>query len=387
MVRAKRQRLGENRGRYRREALIHVPRDGHDTHVPKTVSRNPRKEPMSTGDDTMAQPRFQHGDRVRVKPGVRDYNYPDLPIGGWAGEIVEIDLDNEGRDFRVDWSIATLENMHRIYIERCERDDLDESTMWLAVDQLETDDGTPATVEPPLLPEWARHAGDEQLAVIFGLGKDDPIPDTDIVWLAKYHEFLVAHLTLPFEALWEDDPLMVVRVFELLPPTEATVEADDGLNCMIEGGEVVESVPLALLYVSNEHPNFQLLTDYRHWIAGGEDDWDDDDGEWGDEIYQDDEYGPNDDVGQMFRATMEGLRSHRDILGELPNQEELRRVQALAGELVLSDVDPELDAEPEADAYEGPQPLRKSGPAVGRNDPCPCGSGKKYKKCCLKQRE
>ena len=24
----------------------------------------------------------------------------------------------------------------------------------------------------------------------------------------------------------------------------------------------------------------------------------------------------------------------------------------------------------------------KSGPKVGRNDPCPCGSGKKYKKCC-----
>jgi uncharacterized protein YecA (UPF0149 family) len=21
---------------------------------------------------------------------------------------------------------------------------------------------------------------------------------------------------------------------------------------------------------------------------------------------------------------------------------------------------------------------------VGRNDPCPCGSGKKYKKCCMK---
>ena len=24
----------------------------------------------------------------------------------------------------------------------------------------------------------------------------------------------------------------------------------------------------------------------------------------------------------------------------------------------------------------------KSGPDVGRNDPCPCGSGKKFKKCC-----
>jgi tetratricopeptide (TPR) repeat protein len=28
-----------------------------------------------------------------------------------------------------------------------------------------------------------------------------------------------------------------------------------------------------------------------------------------------------------------------------------------------------------------PQPLRHAG-KVGRNDPCPCGSGKKYKKCC-----
>ena len=25
------------------------------------------------------------------------------------------------------------------------------------------------------------------------------------------------------------------------------------------------------------------------------------------------------------------------------------------------------------------------GDAVGRNDPCPCGSGKKYKKCCLEK--
>lgn len=23
-----------------------------------------------------------------------------------------------------------------------------------------------------------------------------------------------------------------------------------------------------------------------------------------------------------------------------------------------------------------------AGPATGRNDPCPCGSGRKYKKCC-----
>jgi preprotein translocase subunit SecA len=27
------------------------------------------------------------------------------------------------------------------------------------------------------------------------------------------------------------------------------------------------------------------------------------------------------------------------------------------------------------------KPIR-TGPKVGRNDPCPCGSGKKYKHCC-----
>jgi len=29
-----------------------------------------------------------------------------------------------------------------------------------------------------------------------------------------------------------------------------------------------------------------------------------------------------------------------------------------------------------------PKPTRRTQPKVGRNDPCPCGSGKKFKKCC-----
>jgi preprotein translocase subunit SecA len=32
-----------------------------------------------------------------------------------------------------------------------------------------------------------------------------------------------------------------------------------------------------------------------------------------------------------------------------------------------------------------PQPIVNQGPKVGRNDPCPCGSGKKYKNCCGKE--
>jgi preprotein translocase subunit SecA len=33
--------------------------------------------------------------------------------------------------------------------------------------------------------------------------------------------------------------------------------------------------------------------------------------------------------------------------------------------------------------YVAPEPFVRE-PKIGRNDPCPCGSGKKYKKCCGK---
>ena len=37
------------------------------------------------------------------------------------------------------------------------------------------------------------------------------------------------------------------------------------------------------------------------------------------------------------------------------------------------------------DPFDGTgETFRREGEKVGRNDPCPCGSGKKYKKCCLK---
>jgi len=36
-----------------------------------------------------------------------------------------------------------------------------------------------------------------------------------------------------------------------------------------------------------------------------------------------------------------------------------------------------------AQVYGFPKPALRKPEKVGRNDPCPCGSGKKYKKCCL----
>jgi SEC-C motif-containing protein len=32
---------------------------------------------------------------------------------------------------------------------------------------------------------------------------------------------------------------------------------------------------------------------------------------------------------------------------------------------------------------QGPPPIKSTQAKVGRNEPCPCGSGKKYKQCCL----
>lgn len=32
-----------------------------------------------------------------------------------------------------------------------------------------------------------------------------------------------------------------------------------------------------------------------------------------------------------------------------------------------------------------PKPIKRETPKVGRNEPCPCGSGKKFKKCCGKK--
>ena len=48
-------------------------------------------------------------------------------------------------------------------------------------------------------------------------------------------------------------------------------------------------------------------------------------------------------------------------------------------------------AQQQKEAIEGtqtdhkPQPIRNRQQRVGRNDPCPCGSGKKYKNCCMRK--
>ena len=99
-----------------------------------------------------------------------------------------------------------------------------------------------------------------------------------------------------------------------------------------------------------------------------------------------------------MRAQVDAWEPHVDTINEL--------VVPIAVLARLGDDDPELQellddqekiaeltdaiAESAAAIYEysrsavdgPPQPYRRQAAKVGRNDPCPCGSGKKYKKCC-----
>ena len=77
-------------------------------------------------------------------------------------------------------------------------------------------------------------------------------------------------------------------------------------------------------------------------------------------------------VEQMFRVMIELPSAER--LAELRAGEEARRA---AQQRRLH----EQHGGSPADAPVTPQTVVREGPKVGRNDPCPCGSGKKFKKC------
>lgn len=73
-----------------------------------------------------------------------------------------------------------------------------------------------------------------------------------------------------------------------------------------------------------------------------------------------------------------GLKTQREHSPK-PN-----RLTKLGEQLRSYAVGRELEAELEGDALYLPSVPFVAPPKVGRNDPCPCGSGKKFKKCCGK---
>ena len=81
---------------------------------------------------------------------------------------------------------------------------------------------------------------------------------------------------------------------------------------------------------------------------------------------------------QMFEAMIAAIREEtvrRLFLAQLRPQQEVRREK----------VAKEIGTNSAADKAVKQQPVRNKDKKVGPNDPCPCGSGKKYKKCCMQK--
>lgn len=104
---------------------------------------------MSKPDKSAAGRDYAVGDRVRVRRGVTDPDFPDLPIGGWAGTVAEVDARSSPPTYLVRWSRETLLAVHPVHRKRAERDGFEIGEMWLGADDLEPDDGSPVSVEPP----------------------------------------------------------------------------------------------------------------------------------------------------------------------------------------------------------------------------------------------
>ena len=56
--------------------------------------------------------------------------------------------------------------------------------------------------------------------------------------------------------------------------------------------------------------------------------------------------------------------------------------KAFVDEQLRDVLDRETLERPEPTDHAPPIPIVETAPKIGRNAPCPCGSGRKYKKCC-----
>jgi hypothetical protein len=218
--------------------------------------------------------RFQIGARVRVKHGVRDPDFPDIPLGGWTGTVKEVEHAKGEVTYFIAWDRATLQGMHPIFRKRCDRDGLDFESMSLGEEDLEPDDGTSVPIEQPTeikTPPLSEKDRDDRVRMAFGLTHDDPIPLVSPETLLTYYRYLSVHLKFPFFSfVWEKTgsftrKKLMVPISRLDPPVEDEFDEEAGLYGI--GGHHDEEIefPLEVIELKKQDPNYQLLSDYTYW--------------------------------------------------------------------------------------------------------------------------
>ncbi len=115
------------------------------------------------------------------------------------------------------------------------------------------------------------------------------------------------------------------------------------------------------------------VVELQAWDWSDDDD-DDDDGEYTDDAGFEGEDPPA--FGSFIPRMLQNYKA----------EELLQMMQSMGIKAVMDGDEDEVEEEYDADRQSSyhPATIRNADTKIGRNDACPCGSGKKYKKCCAK---
>jgi hypothetical protein len=213
-------------------------------------------------------PRFEPGAKVRVKHGIRDPDFADIPLGGWAGIVKEVERGRGETTYLIAWDRATLKGMHPVYKKRCERDGLELESMWLGDEDLELDDGTRVPIEQPttiITKPLSEKDQDDRVRMALGLTHDEPLPEVSRKTLLAYYRYLKDNLKLPFKARSEGDNSSLT-VHRLPDPKEHDLDEEEGLLCEARSREGPFDVPLSELDEAGSG-NRKLVGDYGYWFG------------------------------------------------------------------------------------------------------------------------
>ena len=377
------------------------------------MAKNKKQSKTQVETQPKPKPMFAKGDRVRVKAGVACPSSPDLPLGGWTGEVVSVhDSWDSEPSYIVRWSEETLQNAHPVYRKRCERDGRCFDEGWLNQTELEPDPGGPLSIEQPtqiLTRPLSPKRQNDRIRTVFGLTTDDAIPVPDEATCRQYEEHLAGAIAFPLEAWYVGGPLGRPRPVTVLRPLECDPSAGARRAPFeVRDHEQTFPCPLLGLDISKKSPAFQALNDYYCWLddlldrdaeafvhfEGGAADAEeeayseDEDDSWQDE---DDSSDDEEDLSGDDGAEEDDSDEDEEDDGE--GEDDWEEDEEDDWEEQADDDQEEEAEDDEVRERKGPgsvrlpelppEPLRLAKPKVGRNDPCPCGSGKKYKKCCL----
>jgi hypothetical protein len=218
---------------------------------------------------------FQIGANVRVKSGVRDPDFPDIPLGGWAGTVKKVEQAEGQVTYLIEWDGKTLKGIHPVYRKRCEREGLEFEAMWLVEEDIEPDEGKPAPIEKPtaiVTKPLSEREQDDRVRMALGLTHDDPLPEVNHKTLLGYHSYLSQNLIFPFKARyekpvgWSKRIEMPLTVTGLLRPDECEIDEQYGIIAMGRDAEEPVDFPLAEIETKGSSPTCRMVRDYAYWF-------------------------------------------------------------------------------------------------------------------------